>query len=64
MYCAVSSPTIRLHTDRIKLVDESERLLAAGEAGRYAASFSGVGGSCQIIGWCLTSSQNEQAEAY
>jgi len=31
------SLTIPLHTDRIKLVGESERLLAAGERGRYAA---------------------------
>jgi hypothetical protein len=28
--------TIRLHTDRIEMVVEFERLLAAGEAGRYA----------------------------
>jgi hypothetical protein len=30
----------------------------------YAASSTGVGGSCQIVGCCLISSQNEQAEAY
>jgi hypothetical protein len=34
----LSRPTIPLHTDRIKLVGESEKLLAAGEAERYAAS--------------------------
>ncbi len=35
---AASSPTIPLHTDRIKLVGESERLLAAGERGRYTSA--------------------------
>lgn len=38
-----SQLTIPLHTDRIKLIGESVRLLAAGERGRYAASFSRLG---------------------
>jgi hypothetical protein len=33
-YGSITSP---LHADRIKLVGESERLLAAGERGRYGA---------------------------
>lgn len=37
------SLTTRLHTDRIKVVGQSGRLLAAGEAERYAASVNGEG---------------------
>ena len=33
--CRCGGLTIPLHTDRVKLVGESERLLAAGERGRY-----------------------------
>jgi hypothetical protein len=34
----VTPNIIRLHTDRIELVAECERFLAAGEAGRYSES--------------------------
>ena len=35
--------TIRLHTDRIKVVGWDQEILAAGEAGRYAACVVGGG---------------------
>jgi hypothetical protein len=41
--------TIPLHTDRIKLVGVSERLLAAGERGRWAASFFDCGRIYKVI---------------
>jgi hypothetical protein len=41
--------TIPLHTDRIELVGESERLLAAGERGRYAASPQSLFVSCRRV---------------
>jgi hypothetical protein len=44
--------TIPLHADRIKLVGESERLLASGERHRYAAQFL-VKAFCKIICRCL-----------
>jgi hypothetical protein len=47
-----SQLTSPLHTDRIKLVDVSERLLAAGERGRCAAHISGCGGSLKATCWC------------
>jgi hypothetical protein len=62
--CSDRRITIQMQRTEQRWSAMMPRLLAAADLERYAASFSGVGGSCQIVGCCLVSSQNEQAEAY